>query len=468
MTPTHTEGLFADFGERIAAYSGGGSLTDGAGVTLSGQFHAVQLQNGDVVIVFETVRLTQAILSGNVQSISGTTTDGWTMESEGPFTPFEWGLGLGSSARVTLYARALLMHAPQASSAPATYRYGITNFEFTPTHQTEYKQPNRWAIDHTSYRLSTGKGPIDVTVFELPSSRSTLRRIKRQKSAAVTAEIRCPAWPVGELDAIANTLVRVLSIARGTKVEWLYRDRLDASGRVVEHYHEARITKPYSPFPPLDPASIAETKSFVEGGFSAYNERREAYRLDHITNAYIEARIDSHYVEARGVLLAVALEGLKHALAEQQGKDGGWVVPEKKAKTLASDMAAAISAALAAKNIDPAIISHATSRAPLKGLFRKTFRQLLHALDDALGIKPLAGEELSFFIKSRDSLVHQGRFVRPLDGTTQGGSLPHNMVEELLFDTYVLDHYFLALLNYRGAFHDVRTPTVAEPTAKIE
>ncbi|AMY08560.1 hypothetical protein LuPra_01763 [Luteitalea pratensis] len=91
------------------------------------------------------------------------------------------------------------------------------------------------------------------------------------RSCAVLAELIVPATPgLGSEDLIiaVQNLCTVLSVMRGTKVQWVYRQ--DWAGGIVRTSHFAGITKAYSPLQatraPLRPVDIRLTSHQVRAG----------------------------------------------------------------------------------------------------------------------------------------------------------------------------------------------------------
>jgi hypothetical protein len=269
-------------------------------------------------------------------------------------------------------------------------------------------------------------------------------------------------------------LVRVLSVGRGTKVQWIYRDTINAEGAVVERLHAARITRPYAPLSPIDPraSGATDTIRFVERGYTHYRERRATYRLDATTDAYIDAKIDADFIEFRGVKLAVALEAVKHAFAEHRGADSEWLLPLPRVDAIVRKLTRGLRALLELLDVDAGPRERIADDKKVRGLFRRSFKELFRDVASDVGLAPLGRGELDFFVDSRDALVHQGRFSStaspPGPREFQPARTPR---EEFLFDVYFLDRIFLGLLGYDGRFLDARDPaggsvaTLARPAA---
>ncbi len=132
------------------------------------------------------------------------------------------------------------------------------------------------------------KGMIHQLVIEPVQNHETIMWCIRQlKGIDVTCEI------VGEvttdtgkeiLEEVVDNLCYLLSVAKGTKIEWLYRDIFDVQGTCTERMHGSRITKAYCPLSLINEDRILQ--AFLEKTYSPYVANRDRYALNQGTITY--------------------------------------------------------------------------------------------------------------------------------------------------------------------------------------
>jgi hypothetical protein len=130
----------------------------------------------------------------------------------------------------------------------------------------------------------------------------------------MVAESGPSAEPLERLKTVCDELAYVLSAARGTKVQWVYMDTYDDSGACLSRLHREAVTKPYSGLPPLHPGVEHRdaTRRFVENAFRVFASTGPQLRLTHaIIDSYVDARLQTDYLEMRGVKAAIVIEMLK-------------------------------------------------------------------------------------------------------------------------------------------------------------
>jgi hypothetical protein len=95
-------------------------------------------------------------------------------------------------------------------------RYGLVNFEFTGI-QSLGPPPT------LPLTLKNGVGVAQVVIRSVGSDDRILREVKLRKAIEVTSELIVPARSIGRANRLASDLVLILSAARGTTVNWIYR-----------------------------------------------------------------------------------------------------------------------------------------------------------------------------------------------------------------------------------------------------
>jgi hypothetical protein len=322
------------------------------------------------------------------------------------------------------------MRVSRAAASPATYRYGIVNFRFvgTDTFTTHDAAGNPIA---QSWRLVLDlphpQGAITVYVEPLANYSQLAQTISTTRRVAVTCEaaIDAATLPAGlDPDDVVSDVCLLLSVARGTLVQWLYRRDMASSGEIASH-HVSHITRRFQGMEPLDhrPPRRADTKRFIEGAYAALPGVSQTYGLSRgLVLAYVDARSEDDALEMRGVKLSVLAEMIK---AQHQGSIS---IPTAAPWTWARLRA------LPQRLRNPGHPRFATA---------------LRSACRSAGYSP-SRSVIDDFVASRNRLIHAGRFrsdpVAPLACrfSSQAG--------EYMFMLSFIDRFFLRLLGYSGPF----------------
>lgn len=144
----------------------------------------------------------------------------------------------------------------------ASHRYGLVNLRFLGTNTFTAldagQQPIRHAW-HLDLRLPDPRGPIAVSIEPLADYSHTATEIATARGIAVTSEavLETARMPAGvDADTVMDDLCLLLSVARGTRVQWLYRRDLDGSGTEIGTTHISHITRRFQGLEPLDHRAV--------------------------------------------------------------------------------------------------------------------------------------------------------------------------------------------------------------------
>ena len=259
------------------------------------------------------------------------------------------------------------------------------------------------------------------------------------------------------VEEVVDALCYLLSVARGTKVEWIYCDQYDGNGTCLARTHASRVTKGYSPLSILK--HDLDTKIFVERTYGTYRAHREDYQLDQLTiDAYLDAKAENDYLQLRGIKLAVTMEALKAVLLKlQQVNVKENILGYNDFKGIRRKIEKFVRDELKAENVGPTQRDAMCRK--LSELNRRPFNDILTDLFDYINLR-VDKQDLARFVKSRDSLVHRGRFYYETatpDDRKQVEPL-NSEIEEYCFLVNFLDRVFLKLLGYSGPYIDRRIP----------
>ena len=190
-----------------------------------------------------------------------------------------------------------------------------------------------------------------------------------------------------------DTLCKLLSLARGTKINWIYYDCCDSLGEKILSYLKNNIVWRYAGLALIDPRNPNETATFLEQAYPLYISLKDRYGLENGIEAYLDAKREGVYLETRALVASVLLEFLSDKYVN---KDGEF---KKNLETM------------------------------LKGLV------ILTSDVDLVRLKNI-----------RNSLAHTASFI---------GNISEEHIQDYNFLIGMLDRVFLKILNYNGTFLDI-------------
>jgi hypothetical protein len=318
--------------------------------------------------------------------------------------------------------------------------------------------------------LHTPAGTIAVELVAVPDAEYIVQRIRALRKIDVTCELQVPLDQGVSLAVVgehAHTLCRALSIANGSRVEWVYCDLYDASGARLERQHRNHVTKRYTGWPIIDHRGgwTPDARRFTEDAFRMLVMDAEPLLRPAIIESLFDAKAQEDFLEARGAKVAVTLEMLRWTLVSAEGRREpeplvGWPAFE----ALTPDLRAAIVAVLDAHRIPPGererlVADRSLRRLNQAGAQGGDFGRRLHRLNGRIGLRAEA-DTLERVTRSRNALVHEGKFYCQLAPASRPGSLPPlaSAADEYYFLVAFLDRLILALLRYEGPYLDWSVP----------
>jgi hypothetical protein len=452
-------GLVDSYGKCVDLYEGTGSLKDSTGKTFECEFEAGQLMDGTIVLVCTSRPGEYFMFSlGAELQFEGLTADGRTVRSRGRNTSINILAGrLDRPGSRTAFAPSELV-VSSAEKTPAKLRFGLTNFRLSGQHVVI----NRTRHKNLLLRLTDHKKLYIVELRPVEDYKEIMLRVSTLKSIEVTCTAEVDVEKFGDIENIETVIGRlclIASVARGTKVEWIYCDWLDEDGSQIRRTHAHRYTKPYSALSIIDyRGDDNSTRLFLEQAYTTFCKRCDDYELDRGTiNSYIDAKSESDFIETRGAKLAVALEGLKHAFLHSKNGVSEFILPPSQFSELAPKLLKAIKDVL--KEIpeisksDRGLIA---TPGKMLSLNRQSFRDILEKLFEEIKLLPNLGE-IKLFIACRNKLVHTGDFYCNA-ATPEERAICAPLaspVEEYFFLVNFLDRIFLKLLGYSGEYLNI-------------
>jgi hypothetical protein len=245
----------------------------------------------------------------------------------------------------------------------------------------------------------------------------------------------------------------LLSLARGTKVQWVARTDYSEDGAAIHHHHASRVTKAYCPLAVIDPRHPTDTESFLRAALPHYLKQKDKWSLTKgVLDAYLDAKAEADYLQVRGTKLAVAMEMLKEAFLAAAGR-AQFARPESDFKDLVPELKRSIGQVLQKHKWEKP--QRAVVYGNLAALNRVPFRDHISDLCLQVGLA-LPEADVKLFGRCRDSLVHTGRFYSEVanEAERQRIAPPSTPAHEYFWLLHVLDRLFLRILGYSGPYID--------------
>lgn len=437
--------LLDEYGRPRSRYSGTGELAN-ENSTVAVEWAAAQYGDGQVLLACQGDPAPFDLLSlSGPTSFRGKNFEGTSFSCEKGIVEIHL-LGdppKGEAGAWAVYRLSMLQVDLSASGPPSLVRHLLTNFEF-----------DRPVDGPLVLRLPGVEG--EVRLVPDPADPHASKRLRALRSARPTAWLETQPQQGRAVAArtIANDICGLLSIARGTKVAWIREEVVNTEGIPTFLIHSNRVTKPFTPFAPIDPRRIGKTKEFLELTYPAFRDRRDRYGLDRGTiDSVLDAKTETDFLETRGAKLAVALETLKHnvLVADDPGVEY-YMPPETFAASL-EVISECVRSVLVDGGASKELSAAISGPQRLRSLNRRSFGSLLRQICREIGLR-LDGSDLQLFINCRNSLVHRGDFYCQTASPAERKEVPPKATrfEEYLFLISVVDAFLLRLVDYSGPY----------------
>lgn len=443
------EGLLSDlldeYGRARYRYAGKGHLANGSR-SVSVEWVASQYDDGQVLLACQGDASAISIIFTRPTKFTGHSADG-TQFTSGTYlgaVPILADLPKSQAGGWAVYRLSMLHADLPASGPPAVIRHLLTNFQFDA------------GVTHEPMEVQLPGVEGDIRLIPLLGDPFAIDRLRALRVAIPTAWLETQAQGGQAVPSreIANSVCSLLSIARGTKVAWIQEELVNAEGLVTHRIHSNRVTKPYTPFAPIHPNEIGGTDEFLATTYSAFLDRRAAYRLDRGTiDLILDAKLETDFLETRGAKLAIALEALKHNVLVSVDPDVRYHVEPARFADFLPDIAESVRAVLRRKGIDRDAAAGLAGPNRFLALNRRSFAHLLRRIARQIDLE-LSNSDLRLFVRCRNSLVHQGDFYCATASASECEEVPPRATkfEEYLFLISIVDAFLLRLVDYRGKY----------------
>jgi hypothetical protein len=264
--------------------------------------------------------------------------------------------------------------------------------------------------------LKIGDRSVDVEINPLPDYAQRIVSLWQTRGIVPTCELHIPSVPEEPKERpfdLAGQICKLLSLASGTVVEWIVAAGVNERGERTRTMHAARRTKPYcslSVVPIKDFGYEANTRmlqEFLQRGLGN-SEARGWRKVNALIAAFLDARLESDYAEARGIKTIVMLEMLKNLFVDEYSTNV-WepLLPQ----SLRTKIRTVIKKALKESDIpsETAVVVQEKL-----GQFDPSFRRLVLYMIEQLGLVE-DEKTVRAVVGARNSLIHTGQFVSVKD-----------------------------------------------------
>jgi hypothetical protein len=228
------------------------------------------------------------------------------------------------------------------------------------------------------------------------------------------------------LELSLSDICDIISIATGTRVQWIYYYAFNSEGKKVLWRHEPRVTKPYFSKEIIDFDDRKIMKKFIESSYVALAKKSNMLRsyertAKPLVNAYLDAKAENDYLEGRGIRLVVVMEMLKDSLITSKSVDLNIIKNEyfNIAKSrFKDDLIQAIEKSVDQENKEISEQNREKLKKEIKDVMfakisdmnRISFKEVLQNLCDDIKLQVTQGD-LQSVIDSRNKLIHEGKFL---------------------------------------------------------
>ena len=448
-----------EYGEFISVYRGNGilSIIDGSGQKpYECSFEAGQKIDGKIILLCHDLHLGLSFFfrfGMLATKFEGKTEDGYFVRSN------EEEKGLSHirylpPSKSGFYDQNLALKITELSVVHSEEKYhalhfGICNFEFDENDTVDNDQELLVILPLSK------EEEIQISFKKLKDYSNKINRISTLRAIDVTGEFVLKISDKNDLNKLIeliDDICFILSVKNGTKISWIYYDIYDENGKQIVRNHASKVTKVYQPLDIFNccKGNSIKTKRFLENSYPHFMKYRDLLRLKRgVIDAYLDAKAESDYIETRGGKIALAIEFLKNEYLMSEGQNSEYIIPpenfEKYCQSLEQIMICTLKLQGLTENEKIKAIS---DKNKINQLNRRSFRNIFKEIVKNFGIN-ITSDEITLFIKCRDSLVHRGNFyckTCQLEERRKCEPLLSYMAE-YFFMVNILDRIFLRILG---------------------
>jgi hypothetical protein len=429
----------------IAQYHGKGYLILQDGHHADCTFFACQFFNGKIYILCKFISLDAGIMSYRKYAIrlEGETSDGYFIYGSGNFNYISGEMGTNNSAT---YLISNLSVTRDKNVIANKLVFGLTNLELDGRkHMLELEINQNGIVECVTVEL------VPMNDYALIISQlEALNDVNVTYQAIIEINKKEDSWT---LERLVEDLCYLLSVAQGTKIQWIYINRIGDENCILSSLHSNRHTKRYNPSTLIHAQDV---ETFIKIAHKVYEEKRIALKLDKgLIDAYLDAQSQEDYIETRAVKLAVTIEMLKATLLELPEYELNEYILNKDyfedqiAPKLCDSVREILKSNPADTNQENSMTAELDCIHHINCINRVSFRRILRKI--CKFIYPDLNKDINKFVNSRNSLVHNARFYcQSIDPKCDNSE----KVKEYFFLINFINILLLRLLGYTGNYYD--------------
>lgn len=337
------------------------------------------------------------------------------------------------------------------------FRFALTNFSFLGT--------ERYTLDqgYTGLQLPFSISPFRIVVRPIKDYKSRIHEIRATRRPNVTCQIivkDVSAEQEQDILNLVNDLCLLLTLSRGCRVDWPYYDVFLSDGEKAKSYHRNAIIKPFSSLSLIPEMPPEDIKRFVESSYRVLSKKKEAWKFRKAVDAYTDGKIETDFLDARGLKMVITMELLKSRYLEHISKPAKVNILDtnvfNESRTQLVDGCEKLLQGIfpdIAKNEIEMMANHA------QGFNYYPFGRSLAEICESLGLQ-FNSLKRRRFVEIRNELVH--RFSL-LDESDRNGS----RWEQYMFLMTFVGQILLAIIEFEGYYYDRTKPPGSEGNSEM-
>jgi len=438
-----------EYGKPIRTYRGRGVAKLFGNTRLPCQVWITQVENGGILIrclfIPKNARGLPFSRDLQIESLSGHIDGGLRFKTQGRLflsgvTPRATGY-----RTITLIGQEVVFKAKTVVNSNSLFKFSLVNFEFLGNEPAVryLKRGSKTVEEHyQSLKLVLPWG--EVSIHPVSNCTQILNRIKAQKGIAVTSEALVSAPPRSnfpETVARLEELCRLLSLSRGTKINWVNAESFDSGGDLTPVVLKNSITWPFSSLTLIDYRNPHDTLTFIEKVYPYYLKFRDTYNLDIAIEQCLDAKRETAYLETRGLAAVALIDSLQQLHASSHRLTEIVKGFSKRKYRFREYLKNLITSTF--PDIQSGELNEILQKMP--ELNRRSFLNLLKEWTSDIGLQ-IPDSELSAIRDTRNSLAHSMRFK---------ATASHGKIREYFRLINLINEAFLKLLKYQGYYINV-------------
>ena len=441
-------------GEVLRAYRGKSIAKFSDGAKLPCQVRIQQLEDGKILVrcLFAPKHALGLLFRTDlkIESLVGRVQSGLTFRTEGDLFQRASNYKTTGWYTIVLNAQQIDIGSQTTAKSGSVCKFSLVNFEFfgnLPAKRIVKKGSQTVESHYKCLKLDLPWG--NVVVHPVPSYEQVLNKIRIQKGIAVTSEAMVSVPPAGNFSEVSgkvDELCRLLSLARGTKINWISAESIESSGNPTYIILKNSVTWPFSSLVLIDDQNPDDTPLFIQTAYPAYLRCRNSYNLDVAIEQYLDAKRETACLETRGLAAVALVDSLQQLYASQNNLAEivqGFSKQKKKVRKYVNT-----SLKSAFPDIKDEELHEMLQK--ISELNRRSFLDLLRTWTNALGLK-MVDYELGAVKDTRNSLAH---------GLCFRSTNQREKVREYFRLINLINQIFLKLLGYSGQYVHVDLNTL--------